>query len=498
MAALAQDVVQISRAEVLRLGAADSVFYCRYFFPRTFRDETPDFHREFWKGFDDQNKDFFAAEMFRGAGKTTLTRAGISKRVAYAISRNILAVAIAENMAIPTVRWLKKQVETQTLWAQTFMLQKGSKWTDDWIEITNVAMDCQINVIAKGMTSGLRGLNFDDYRPDFVLCDDIENEETVGTEQQRNKNEDLFFGALIPSIAPKTEAPFRKLVFLQTNLSNESLLSKAHKDPAFTTVQFPLLVKQPDGSEKSAWEARFPTAQVLAEKELAIKRGTIHTWYREFGCKIISRETAPLDVEFLRKWTSLPTNLAYYLGLDPAISDQKHAHKAAAAVIGINHQTGDTYLVSYKARKGLNPDELWEWVLGAYLQFRPRKTGCETVAFQKMLKWYFEKKMQEAKRFFHITEVNDRRNKSDRIIQAYVGLASQGRLWVNEDHTEFLDAYANWVEGTDSDILDAGAQAITLGNPWMALAAGGEEAEDAEMLDAEKDIPELTFEGGAP
>src|SRR5690606_10263027 len=129
--------------------------------------------------------DFFGAEVFRGGGKTTLCRLTLSRRIAYALSRNILNVGVNETMAIYTNRWLKRQMENNTLWTQVFKLRPGSKWTDEYFIIEHGIEGCEIHVTAKGVTSGLRGLNLDDYRPDFILCDDICNEENTATEEGR-------------------------------------------------------------------------------------------------------------------------------------------------------------------------------------------------------------------------------------------------------------------------------------------------------------------------
>lgn len=490
--------VEIPRAELLQLCAVDTTFYGKQFFPKTFRQETPPFHRDFWSHFENPEFDFFGAEIFRGGGKTTLTRVGISKRIAFGVSRNILAVAISEAMAVHTIRWLKRQIEVNSYWSNTFELSKGTKWTDDWIEIRHNPLEITINILAKGMTSGLRGLNLDDWRPDFIFCDDISNEETVGTEEQRAKNRELFFGALVPSLAPKSEAPLRKLVLAQTSLHKEDIISLAHGDPAFSTVRYPKLVEHDDGTQTSAWESRFPLVSVLKEKDEYAKRRQSHVWLKEYGCKIISRETAPLDAQQLQYWKALPTNLLYFLGLDPAISKRKQAHRTAAAVVGLQPQTGDIYLLNHFSQAGKQPDEMWTWVVAQYRQYRPRKVGVETVAFQKMLAWYFQQKMQETKTFFTISEVNDKRSKTDRIIQAFSGLASQGKFWVSENHTEFVQGYAEWTEDVDWDLGDAIAQAITLAMPWLAQADDSVLESEDYLMQEEKEFPDIVYEGGAP
>ena len=492
---------RIPLGEILNLAAVDSVFYCREFFPRTFRQASPAWHRDYWNHFDDQEHDLTAFEIFRGGGKTTLTRAGCSKRIAFGVSMNILSVAINETMASHTVRWLKRQIDHNHYWRETFNLRRGDKWTDDWITIQRtegIRLDI-INIMAKGMTSGLRGLNPDDWRPDFIQADDISNEETVGTEEQRIKNSELFFGALVPTLAPKSEAPLRKLVLNQTALHAQDIVCKAHVDPAFSTMKYSKLIQGPDDTEISSWEARFPTAECLAEKEHYIKRGQLHIYLREFGCKIVSRETAPLDATQLREWKALPTDLVYFTGLDPAISKAKKAHRTAAAVIGVSRSTGDVYLIKYKAQKGQQPNEMWEWIKDVKRNLRPRKFGVETVAFQKFLAWYFQQKMLEDKTWITIEEVADKRSKPDRIIQAFSDLAANGKLWVHANHTEFVEMYTTWTEDLDYDLLDGVAQAITIGMGLAINPGDGNTYENDDDFRAEEDeIPDLVFEDGAP
>ena len=492
------DQTELSRDEIYRLGAVDPEFYCHQFFPKTFRVKSPDFHRDYWGKIEDPLMDFFGAEMFRGSAKTTLARAAISRRVAYGISRNVLAVAISEAMSINTVRWMKKQVENNTSWAQIYGLQKGSKWSDEWIEIYHTIFEIPINIIAKGMTSGLRGLNLDDYRPDFIYCDDICNEENTGTPEQREKTNNLLFGALAPSMAPKTEAPLRKLVLTQTGLHKEDCINLAHKDFSWHTVKYPKIFKNADGAWVSAWPELYPVDAILQEKEAYIRRRQIHIWLREFECKLVSSESAAFDPAWLKYWKVLPESMAIFIGLDPASdSKKKEAHKSAIGVIGV--YAGETYLLEYYAQKGKNPEELWTVLTGMRRRWgaRVRKIGVETVAFQKMLAWYFKQKMVETNDYFLIHEFNDRRAKPDRIRQALAGISSNGKFWVSENHTEFVQEFTEYTDNVDFDLLDAVAQAVSLANPHMLNLFIEGEAEEVPLVN-ESHIPELDWLGAAP
>lgn len=498
MNAVVKDL-NIPREELMKLLAADDIFYCRYLFPTTFRQASPSWHRNYWQHFNDPTKDFFAAEIYRGGAKTTLTRAGMSKRIAFGLSRNMLSIAISETMAEHSVRWLRSQVERRTLWAETFGIILGSKKTDSHLELINTTLDIRINILAKGMTSGIRGVNLDDWRPDFINCDDISNEETTGTDDQRKKNYDLFFGTIVPCLAPKSEAPTRKLVLNQTGLHEDDIVNKAHKDPSFFTVRYPKLIKdERTGKERSAWEERVSTEDCLKEKREYIARNQLHVYFREFGCQIISRETSPLAIEWLKYWETLPTDLVFYVGLDPAASKRTTAHRTACALIGHQPSSGNIYLVAYAAQQGKNPDEMWNWLVQIWRTKRPRQFGVETIAFQKFLAWYFKKQMLLTRTYFQITEVEDRRPKPDRIIQALSGLASMGQFFVHRSMADFIERFGTWTEEIDWDLGDATAQAITLVLGLAQGSDGEKPGDDDNYAEQEKDIPELVFDGGAP
>jgi hypothetical protein len=495
--------MEIPREELYELSAVDPIFYCHQFFPKTFRSSTPAIHLDYWAKIEDPALDYFGAEMFRGSAKTTLARAAISRRVAYGISRNILAVAISEAMSINTVRWLKKQVEFNTLWAGTFGLYKGAKWSDEWIEVYHKPLDITINVVAKGMTSGLRGLNLDDYRPDFIYCDDICNEENTGTPEQRTKTSELLFGALAPSLAAKTEAPLRKLVLTQTGLNKDDCINQAHKDSSWQTVKYPKIYRNAEGAWVSAWPELYPVEAILKEKESYIKRRQIHVWLREFECKLVSSESSAFDVMWLKYHKVLPMGMQVYIGLDPASdSKRKEAHKTAIAAIGV--YAGETYLLEYYAQKGKNPEEMWTALTAMRRRWgaQLRKVGVETIAFQKVLAWWMREKMIATNDFFIIHEVQDRRSKANRIRQALGGITANGRFYCNENHTEFVEEFTAYTDNVDFDLLDAIAQAVCLANPHLMIGAGGTdiegESEDITVMSNEKHIPDLSAEGLCP
>ena len=232
-----------SIAELLELWAIDSLLFCSEFFPGTARQKSPDFHASCFNLLDGTDR-YVSIEVFRGGAKTTLLRMFTAKRVAFALSRTILYVGKSEDHAVRSVRWLKHQIERNTKLCQTFGLEKGVPWTDSEIQIKNTVEGVDIYVSAFGIKGSTRGVNFDDYRPDLIIIDDVVDEENSATPEGRKKITELVLGSLKESLAPKSEAPFAKMVILQTPQDFDDISQLAAKDGQFASARFGCWTKE--------------------------------------------------------------------------------------------------------------------------------------------------------------------------------------------------------------------------------------------------------------
>lgn len=464
--------------EIVMLGAADGVFFSHQFFPDTVRQASPEIHYNVWEYMDDPADPKIGLECFRGSAKTTITRINVAKRVSYATSRTIMIVGPEQKHARRSVRWLMRQIETNRFWTQTFGLSKGSKWSEEEIEIVNESADCRIFIIAFGITGSTRGLNLDDYRPDFIVLDDVCDEENTGTPEQRRKLRGLLAGNIMQSLAPRTEAPHAKIVMLQTGLHKEDLINTAHKDPAWKTIQLSCF----DEEGRSTWEERFPTKELLESKRSFIEQNNLPYWLREMECKIVSMETAAFNTDLLVHYETLPASLTVFAGIDPARETKRatRAHKAAIVFIGVAE--GTSYLLEYWAAKDANPEMLWQAYLRMATVWRPLVTGIETVAYQQTLEWYFNQRMQQTNTPFTLKQYDDRRKKPDRIRQAYTQRITMGTFKTKKDQHEFNAALAEYTDDVDIDILDAGAIALDIATPWIQAGLFGEDEDSTYML----------------
>jgi hypothetical protein len=443
-------LVTLSLQEAVALGAENLIDYGRIFFPKTIRQASPDFHYEVSDALLGPDRQV-GIEIFRDGAKTTLLRLFLSQRIAYAVSRTILVVSASQGHSILSLRWIKRQVETNGKWANTFQLKKGSKWTDEVIEIAHGIEDCTITIMALGITGQLRGFNIDDYRPDFILADDVSTDEMTKTLEQRKKFEDLFFGALLNSLAPASEAPLAKIVLLDTPKNKGDLIESCRDRADWKFLCYGIL----DENNRSRWESRYPTEEVLKAKEAFVRSGQVTLWLKEKECKIVSSELASFNPDNLLYYDEYPSNMMVVLSIDPASSDNPNADDQVLMAIGF--KGADVYVLDYSAEKGEMPDKLCVTLFEYIRRFRPVAIVSESVAYQRVLAWYIEKEMREKKTYVPVHREQDKRNKADRIVQQLGGLSAFGKLHVRAKQTGLINQYTEYsplYKGHD-DIIDA-------------------------------------------
>ncbi|XAI96498.1 terminase large subunit [Microcystis phage Mel-JY34] len=484
-------MADVTLAEAVQLSAQDSVFYSKFFFPRTVRQEVPRMHKEMWAALEKPSQRYVGIEVFRDGAKTSLTRLYTSKRVAFGISHTIMMVSKAEAHAVRSVRWLKRQVQYNTLWAETFQLRAGSKWSEGEIEIIHGVDEYPIYVVAVGMTGQIRGINLDDFRPDLIVGDDVDDEESAGTPEQRKKSSSLFFGALSQSLAAPTEASDPRLVLLATPQHKEDIIETCKRDPRWNVVTFSCF----DENGESAWPAKFPTAFLIEEKESYIARNQLAVWMREKECKLISDETASFRTEWLQWTQELPAGTRWMVAMDPASSDDPNAAEFGIVLVGFHGKK--VFIEREFAERGVMPDRacsvLFEWLM----KYPVMGIIVETVQYQKIMAWYLEREMQAKRIYRPVYKIDDKRNKDDRMLQAILSCAPFMDLYVNRRCVKFTEQYTEFRPGVKmlKDVLDAATMAILFGAKGFVYE--GDYDEVAEN-DDESLIPKLEHSAECP
>jgi predicted phage terminase large subunit-like protein len=476
-------VNQLSLTEAVSLGAINSEIYARTFFPKTFRQATPAFQKEVWNDLDNPTVRFLNEQMFRGSAKTTLARVFSSKRIAYGVSKTILYIGASESAAVRSGTWLRNNIERNKLWTSTFGLSKGRKWTDSEFEIDHATLGQTIWVMCVGVQGNLRGINFDDYRPDLIVCDDILDDENCASFEQREKITNIVHGAVKRSLAPVVDEPNAKMIMLVTPQHKEDVSHRAKADPQWKTIEVPCWTKEtlglPVEQQISAWEERIPTKDLRADKKSAMVTNTLSIFTREMEVRLVSRESSSFHIEWLSDNYYDPATIQgthNILSIDPVPppSDAAVAKGNVGKDWEVHHVWGrrgdDYYLLDSARSRGHDPSWSLASAFALAMRWRVAEIVVESVAYQRVLKWLLEEEMKRRKTWFTVIPYVDKRAKFTRITSAFGGLASAGHVHIRRGvDTEFASQFESYPNTDHDDELDAAAIALSrLSNPWAA------------------------------
>lgn len=495
----------VNIGELVELCAVDSVLFGETFFPKTMRMNSPPYAREVWNALDSTSR-LVSLQIFRGGAKTSICRVFGAKRIAYGNARTILWIGKSQDKAVHSVKWLRKQVEFNRFFADTFQLRPGSKWQDVECEIYHGIDEVPITILAYGATGPVRGINIDDMRPDLILLDDIIDEEIAASPIQRELIEGLVYGAFKESLAPITEAPDAKMVLLQTPMNRDDISMKSLTDMEWRSVRVPCWTKETENLElndrESAWEIRFPSTVLRNEKLAAIARNQVSIFTREKECKIISRESSTFLPEWLSFYELDPDDKFYtIMVIDPVPPPSEAELKKGLKdkdyeVLSILTRVGPKFFVrEYSMKHGHDPG----WTISEFFRlarkYRPQRIYVESVAYQRTLAWLLREAMKTQRQYHVIEEITDKRSKYQRIVDGLSGTASNGMLFVKKNMNEFISQFSEYPNVAHDDVLET----IAVGCEKLS----GNSSDDAEeswndIMRDEEDMPLLTYSRGAP
>lgn len=502
--------------ELVTLGATDSIFFSRAMFPKTARQEPAPFHPHMWSLLDGPGR-FVNLLVFRGGAKTSILRLFAAKRIGYGISKTILIVGKSQAHAAQYLYWLRKQIEPikthtgerRSLFAQTFDLRKGSKWDDEKIHIMHGVEEEGIWVVAHGITGSNRGLNFDDWRPDLIIVDDVVDEENASSPEQCKKINELVHGALVPGLAPESEAPFAKLVIAQTPQNFDDVSQRAARSKQFVTARFSCWTREtedlPLDKKESSWPARWTSETRRQEYLNAMADNSLSVFAREYECRLITPETSIFREEWIQYfgenedepepakhecWTELAIDPV------PPPSEKQIAvgltRKDYEALCVAGKRQGKYYCLEIAAERGHDPSWTVNELFRMGLKWNIRKVGVEGTAYQRTLSWLISQAMKIRGIYFPVVTYDDKQKKFHVISSALKGVLSHKQLYLRREQTGLIHQIIHYPNVKNDDEIEALARVV------MSLQTGAIDGLGEGGMDDEDSIPELDYVRGAP
>ena len=362
----------VSQAEeVFELASKDLISFGKLFLPDDFmRSETPPFHYEVSDAIDDKSVKQLAIILPRGHGKTVLTKASILKDFVFCPKDDMLFyawVSATQKLSVGNMDYIKHHLEFNDRFTYYFGKMKGSKWTEEDIELSN---GCKL--ISKSNVAGIRGGAKLHKRYDLIILDDFEHEANTITREARDKNANLVTAVVYPAIEPHTGrlrvngTPVHYDSFINNLLINHARAKSDDKDFAWKLITYKAVTK----SGESLWHSWFPKSKLEEKKKFYQDSGQPSKFYQEYMMEVQSAEDALWTREHVKNWKGYydydaDENQSYlviegerfpvncFLGCDPATDiDTKESDFSVIMCIAIDGEN-NLYVLEYERHRSI-------------------------------------------------------------------------------------------------------------------------------------------------
>lgn len=445
--------------------------------------KSPACHREWWELFCSDYKQIAIAAPRRHAKTTAVTQTCGLAAVLFREREYVLIVSDTITQAVQFLGEIKQQLlENETL-RSLFKIKGFVKETED--DFICVCEDGhKFRMSAKGAEQKLRGLKWDNKRPDLIICDDLENDEIVMNKDRRLKFKRWFYAALLPCLS------FRgKIFYVGTILHNDSLLESLmpkkfskgfHQEPLKHWVQDkhgnPRVVNgwisvkykahSPDYNS-ILWKENYTKEWFVEKREEYVAQGIPDVYSQEFLNTPIDeslayfkrtdfRDFADNERDFMAgpEWKR---HYNFYIGTDLAVSTNE-VSDWSVFVVGAMDSSGFLNIVKV-IRARMDSMEIVETMLSLQKMFDPLAISMEKGQIEKSIGPFLRERMLETNIFPSIIPIAPSADKLTRArsIQArmragavkfdknadwYYDLEDEMVLFPRGKHDDQVDAFA--------------------------------------------------------
>ena len=379
--------------------------------------QSPECHYEWWKLFCDTHP-YVAIAAPRGHAKTTaLSHTYTLACVLFRERSYVLIVSDTIAQAVQFLGDIKKELMENDQLRSLFKIHSMVKETEDDM-ICMCDDGHQFRISAKGSEQKVRGLKWNNKRPDLIVCDDLENDEIVMNKDRREKFKRWFQGALLPCLSRWGIVRYVGTI-LHSDSMLESLMPK-HNDKF--TVKTPLKIYSnrtktawksvkykahtPDFDE-ILWPQRYDKEYFIEKRNGYLEQGLPDVYSQEYLNTPIDESLSyfkrgdfkdfdDVDRETFKQpdWKRF---FNFYIGTDLAVSTSEVADWSVFTVGAVNEK-GYLYIVDV-IRARMDASEIVETILALENTYQPEIISMEKGQIEKAIGPFLNQRMMETGTF---------------------------------------------------------------------------------------------------
>jgi predicted phage terminase large subunit-like protein len=483
---------ELARRQRLEKFKTDILAFGKYYLnERIFTSESPQFHRDLVDLvqealFDREKGHFIAIAAPRSHAKSMVVTVTSTLWAILHGYHYIVIISSKQELAKILLDTIKNELETNEKLIEDYGPQYSSQVWNAMAIVT--ANGCRVQAVGAG--DRLRGFNFNGYRPEIVILDDLENDEDVLNAAYRDRMHQWINSAVIPLGTPgKTH-----FLYVGTLLHEDSVLRRIMKDdPRFKSVVFSAIQKFPErmdlwdrwgemlfervidenGQEESAFKSAQRARQFYEENKEEMERGAVVLWpsrmslYDLMVIRYTQRRTFQTEYQQTPRddstavftqftfYDELPPldEMDIYGAVDPSLGKSKRADPSCIVTIGYHRKTGVIYVIDVNTKRR-SPDAIIEDILRLATVYKYKQFAVEAVAFQEFFKTQLMTRAQLAGIYLPVKPVKPLSDKNLRI-SGLEPLITNKFIRFARHHVGIIEEFRDFPSSTHDDQMDA-------------------------------------------
>jgi len=448
--------------------AADTEEFIKFIFPP---DETEQYekpmspmHREMLELLDgpEQRVCILAP---RGIGKTSLFEAFALRKIIYRDTKFLMYVSASQTHAETQTENIKATLSTNANIRRLFGSPKvGDAEEDIRDSFSRRAWtaygDCL--VVPRGSGQQVRGSRWrGGVRPDLIIIDDLEDDETVMSEDQRAKRKSWFFGALLKCVSPYKNS---KIVYVDTLKHEDALPTYLEHLEGWTFRRYSAC----DENMKTLIPEFWSQEKIDRDYKDHQAAGTLDEFYREMLNIPVSPQTASFRTSYFKYYEEAELSgpdadrLETVVIIDPAKTLTPQSDFSAVVGVSVNQRLASVYVRDIVNAR-LYPDDLYGEIVSMLMRLKCRTVGLEVTSLNEFVLYPFKQYLAKRRLFdVEIIELKPRQKKEDRI-KALIPLYRMGMIYHNKACCAPLEQQlVSYPRAKHDDVSDAMAYSVEL------------------------------------
>jgi predicted phage terminase large subunit-like protein len=422
--------------------------------------ESAPFHKEMFDILENDAIKLAVFCAFRGSAKSTIITTAYVLWAILGVQQKKYIVISAQTDAKGRqhLQNIKNELENNTLLQQDlgpFKEEKDSIGNATGLTLKKLG----VKIIVTSVEQSIRGMRNNQYRPDLIIVDDIEDINSVKTREGRDKAFNWLTGELIPAGNTKT-----RVIAVGNLLHEDSVLKRLQEKIENNEMthmkgiyrEYPII----DADGNPLWPGKYPTKESIdAEHEKTMNEVA---WHREYLLQIISSEEQVVHLDWIHHYRYLPkrelTQIA--IGVDLAISTKASADCTAivTAYVYGHGKNMEIYIRPNPTNSRMPFPEQLETIIStmsvAKLTHPRVKAYVENVGYQDAMVQMLQSRSQDV---IGVTPTTDKRTR----LSLTTSLMREGRILFPETGCEeLIEQLLGFGKEKHDDLVDAFSIAI--------------------------------------